>query len=80
MSYYGCDQSQMQKNHYVLKIKMRDKKYFFFKWYFQISSCIAVLFLIGVGIGSYSQINADFISSLPKQDGIPSLIWLSLFF
>jgi SSS family solute:Na+ symporter len=28
--------------------------------------------LIGVGIGSYSQINTDFISSLPKQDGIPN--------
>ena len=28
--------------------------------------------LIGVGIGSYSQINADFISSLPKQDGVPN--------
>ena len=26
--------------------------------------------LIGVGIGSYSQINTDFVSSLPKQDGI----------
>ena len=28
--------------------------------------------LIGVGIGAYSQINSDFITSLPKQDGIPN--------
>ena len=40
--HYGCDQRANAKKHYVLKIKMRDKKYF--KWYFQISSSIAVLF------------------------------------
>ena len=28
--------------------------------------------LIGVGIGSYSQTFVDFISSLPKQDGVPN--------
>ena len=58
------------KRDYAPKIKTRDKKFFLngiFRFPLVLLYC-----LIGVGIGSYSQINTDFISSLPKQDGIPN--------
>ena len=68
LSYYGCDQSQMQK---ALCAKNQDEgqKVFFLNGIFRFP-LVLMYCLIGVGIGSYSKINTDFISSLPKQDGI----------
>ncbi len=68
LSYYGCDQSQMQK---ALCARNQDEgqKVFFLNGIFRFP-LVLLYCLIGVGIGSYSQINSDFISSLPKQDGI----------
>ena len=70
MSYYGCDQSQMQKA-LCAKNQNEGQKVFFLNGIFRFP-LVLLYCLIGVGIGSYSQINADFISSLPKQDGIPN--------
>ena len=70
LSYYGCDQSQMQKG-LCAKKSRRGTKSFFLNGIFRFP-LVLLYCLIGVGIGSYSQINTDFISSLPKQDGIPN--------
>ena len=68
LSYYGCDQSQMQK---ALCAKNQDvgQRVFFLNGIFRFP-LVLLYCLIGVGISSYSQINTDFISTLPKQDGI----------
>ena len=70
LSYYGCDQSQMQKG-LCAKNQDEGQKFFFLNGIFRFP-LVLLYCLIGVGIGSYSQINTDFISSLPKQDGIPN--------
>ena len=70
LSYYGCDQSQMQKG-LCAKNQDEGQKVFFLNGIFRFP-LVLLYCLIGVGIGSYSQINTDFISSLPKQDGIPN--------
>ena len=68
MSYYGCDQSQMQR----LCAENEDEgKKIFLNGILRFP-LVLLYCLIGVGIGSYSQINTDFVSSLPKQDGIPN--------
>ena len=70
LSYYGCDQSQMQKG-LCAKNQNEGQKIFFLNGILRFP-LVLLYCLIGVGIGAYSQINSDFITSLPKQDGIPN--------
>ena len=67
ISYYGCDQSQAQKE-LCVKNQNEGQKVFFLNGIMRFP--IVLLYcLIGVGIGSYSIVNVDFIDSLPKSDG-----------
>ena len=69
LSYYGCDQSQMQKG-LCAKNQNEGQKIFFLNGILRFP--LVLLYCLIGGIGAYSQINSDFITSLPKQDGIPN--------
>ena len=70
LSYYGCDQSQMQKG--LCSVSQEEgQKVFFLNGIFRFP-LVLLYCLIGVGIGSYSELNSNFISSLPILDGNPN--------
>ena len=53
------------------KIKKKGKKYFFFNGILRFPFVLPYCF-IGVGIAAYSELNQNFIESLPKIDGKPN--------
>ncbi len=70
VSYYGCDQSQMQKG-LCSKNQNEGQKVFFLNGIIRFP--IVLLYcLIGVGIGAYSKLNENFVSNIPKVDGEPN--------
>ena len=70
LSYYGCDQSQMQKG-LCVKNQEEGQKVFFLNGILRFP--IVLLYcLIGVGICSYSKLDTNFISTLPNLDGEPN--------
>ena len=70
LSYYGCDQSQMQKG-LCAKNQEEGQKVFFFNGILRFP-LVLLYCLIGVGIGAYSELDTNFISSLPNVDGKPN--------
>ena len=70
LSYYGCDQSQMQKG-LCVKNQEEGQKVFFLNGILRFP-LVLLYCLIGVGIGAYSELDTNFISSLPSLDGKPN--------
>ncbi len=70
VSYYGCDQSQMQKG-LCAKNQNEGQKVFFLNGILRFPIVLLYCF-IGVGIGSYAVLDSSFISSLPLQNGKPN--------
>ena len=70
LSYYGCDQSQMQKG-LCAKNQEEGQKVFFFNGILRFP-LVLLYCLIGVGIGAYSELDTNFISNLPTVDGKPN--------
>ena len=70
VSYYGCDQSQMQRG-LCAKNQKEGQKIFFFNGILRFPFVLLYCF-IGVGIAAYSELNQNFIESLPKIDGEPN--------
>lgn len=70
ISYYGCDQSQVQKE-LCAKNQNEGQKILFLNGILRFP--IVLLYcLIGVGIGSYSLIESDFLNSLPRNGEFPN--------
>ncbi len=70
ISYYGCDQSQVQRE-LCAKNQSDGQKIFLFNGLFRFPLVLLYCF-IGVGIGAYSEINPSFISSLPTSNNTPN--------
>ena len=70
ISYYGCDQSQMQKG-LCAKNQNDGQKIFFLNGLLRFP-LVLLYCLIGVGLHAYSEFNKDFIPSIPSVDGKPN--------
>ena len=67
LSYYGCDQSQIQKG-LCAQNQNEGQKIFFLNGILRFP-LVLLYCLIGVGIASYAELNDDFISKIPVVDG-----------
>ena len=70
ISYYGCDQSQVQRE-LCAKNQSEGQKIFFLNGLFRFPLVLLYCF-IGVGIGAYSEIDLNFIPSLPTNNDLPN--------
>ena len=70
ISYYGCDQSQMQRG-LCAKNQNDGQKIFFLNGLLRFPLVLLYCF-IGVGLYAYSELNKDFIPSIPLVDGEPN--------
>ena len=71
MSYYGCDQSQVQRTLSTRNIDESNQALFLnglLRFPLVLLYC-----LVGVGIGAFAIQNPEFISSLPKTNGVTEL-------
>ena len=70
ISYYGCDQSQVQRE-FCAKNQNEGQKVFFYNGLLRFPLVVLYCF-IGVGLAAYSQINTDFIKSIPLHNDSPN--------
>ena len=70
ISYYGCDQSQVQRE-LCAKNQSEGQKIFFLNGLLRFPLVLLYCF-IGVGIGAYSEIDLNFIPSLPTNNNLPN--------
>ena len=70
ISYYGCDQSQVQRE-FCAKNQNEGQKVFFYNGLLRFP-LVALYCFIGVGLAAYSQINSDFIKSIPLHNDSPN--------
>ena len=70
ISYYGCDQSQVQRE-FCAKNQNEGQKVFFYNGLLRFPLVVLYCF-IGVGLAAYSQINSDFIKSIPLHNDSPN--------
>ncbi len=70
ISYYGCDQSQVQRE-FCAKNQNEGQKVFFYNGLLRFPFVVLYCF-IGVGLAAYSQINTDFIKSIPLHNDSPN--------
>ena len=71
VSYYGCDQSQVQRTLSTRNIDESNQALFLnglLRFPLVLLYC-----LVGVGIGAFASQNPDFINSLPKVNGVTEL-------
>lgn len=71
VSYYGCDQSQVQRTLSTRNVDESNQALFLnglLRFPLVLLYC-----LVGVGIGAFASQNPDFINSLPKIDGVTEL-------
>ncbi len=70
ISYYGCDQSQVQRE-FCAKNQNEGQKIFFFNGLLRFPLVFLYCF-IGIGLAAYAQVNTEFIKNIPLVNNSPN--------